>query len=107
MVLQLTECIERLEPTFIRRSFCGVLRVCWSLSEVLWRFLDASRSLFVGLWRHLALERVIFSDSQRIFGGLGDAFWARKSAKSGLKMDITISTAFKVDFSMNFDQFLM
>ena len=83
MVLQLTECIERLEPTFIRRKRCfgGFLEVvlrrlkaCWSLSEVLWSFLDASRGLFEGLWRHLALERVIFTDSEWIFGGLGDAF---------------------------------
>ena len=65
--------------------------------------MDASRGVFEGLWRHLALERVIFSDSERIFGGLGDAFWARKSVKSGLKTDITISIAFKVDFNTIFD----
>ena len=69
--------------------------------------MDASRGLFEGLWRHLTLKRVIFNDFEWTFGGLGDAFWARKSVKSGLKMDITISTTFEVDFGMIFDQFLM
>ena len=65
--------------------------------------MDASRGLFEGLWRRLALKRVIFIDFEWIFRGLGDAFWARKSVKSGLKMDITISIAFKVDFGTIFD----
>ena len=36
-----------------------------------WMPLEASLKVF----RRLALKRVIFSDFERIFGGLGDVFW--------------------------------
>ena len=40
-----------------RRSFWGFWRAPGRLSEVLWSFLEASRSLFVGFWKRLALKK--------------------------------------------------
>ena len=40
-----------------RRSFWGFWRASGRLSEVLWSFLEASRSLFVCFWKRLALKK--------------------------------------------------
>ena len=52
------------------------------LSEVLWSFLEAFRSLFKGFWKRLALTNWICDDFELIFGSHGEAFWDLKWFKS-------------------------
>ena len=64
--------------------------------------MEASRSRFEGFWKRLAFKKWIFNDFESLFRGLGEAFWDLKWFESRLKMDITISIVFEVDFGAIF-----